>query len=249
MADTLLSIVQDILAELEGDEVNSISDTVEAMQVATHVRSVFKDIIEEHDLPGHAQLFSLEGLGDTDKPTHMKLPDNVHNIEWLKYDNRIASDADKLYQDVTFMQPYDFVTYVNQRPSTDTTNYQVVQQSANLPLTVGKLDAPRYWTTFDNTYVIFDGYNSNVDSTLHAAKTQAYGFIRPTFMMADDHVPELPQNLMRNLYHQTLAKCFVNMKTVVNPKAERNENRFRIRSQRNKERNRKSKTDLPNYGR
>lgn len=248
MADTLLSIVQDILDEMDSDNVNSISDTVEATQVAGIVRSVFKDIVEEHELPGKADLLALEGLADVTKPTHMKMPDNVQHLVWLKYDNRIDNSSDRKYDEVCYLKPLDFVTLVNARPSTDTTNYQVVMYTANTPLIVNKLSGPKYWTSFDDTYIIFDSYNSNIDSTLQASKTIAWGFKRPTFVMQDDSIPDLPENLIRLLYHQALAKCFEDFKTVVNPKAERNESRFRVRASRNKHRARREE-DRPNYGR
>jgi hypothetical protein len=38
---TLLEIVQDVLNDMDSDEVNSISDTVEATQIANICRSVY----------------------------------------------------------------------------------------------------------------------------------------------------------------------------------------------------------------
>jgi hypothetical protein len=249
MADTLLSIVQDILAEMDGDNVNSISDTIEATSVATIVRSVFKDMVEEHEIPGRCDLISLTGLGDTDKPTHMMIPDNVQRISWIKYDRRLESGADKAYGDVYFKEPYEFVGLCNSRPSTDTTNYQVVAYSANTPIIIGKLAHPTWWTTFDDKYLVFDSFNSDVDATLQASKVMTQAYIRPVLTLSDTAIPEIPENLMRNLYHQSLSRCLIDLKTVVNPKAERNENRFRVRSQRNKWRSRKHKEDTHNWGR
>ena len=48
---TLLDVVQTILAEVDGDAVSSISDTVEATQIATLARTVYAELVTELDLP------------------------------------------------------------------------------------------------------------------------------------------------------------------------------------------------------
>lgn len=249
MADTLLDMTQEILAELSSDAVNSITDTQEAMDVASIIRGVFKDIVQEFEVPGNFDLIALEGFADTSKPTHMRLPEDVQRIDWIKYDVRLSETDAMRYETITFQDPLDFVAMTNFRDSTDTTNYQVVQYSANIPIVVGKLERPRFWTTFDDSIIVFDSYDSNVDTTLHASKTMAYGSSRPTFSLTDSAVPPLPENLQRLLYHEALSKCFVNLKTVVNPKAERNENRQRIRTSRAKWRQGRKVNRGPNYGR
>lgn len=249
MADTLLDMTQEILAEMGSDAVNSISDTQEATDVATIIRGVFKDIVEEFDIPGNANLLAFEGLGDTSKPTLMKMPADVQRIEWIKYDTRTDFTTNKRYSDVEFKDPFDFITITNQRPSTDTDTYQVVQYSANVPIVVGRTAAPKYWTSFNDDIIVFDSFDSSVDATLQASKTIAHGYIRPTLVLSDTAVPTLPTNLLRQLYHQALAKCFVNLKTVMNPKAERSENRSRIRNARAKWRQGRKVSNGPNYGR
>lgn len=249
MADTLLDMVQDILAEMDGDFVNSITDTAEAMQVAGIVRTVFKDMVEEHDIPGRSDLISLEGVADPTRPTHMKIPDAISRIEWIKYDTRIDPSGNKAYANISYMCPLDFITYTNARPSTDTVNYQVVQYSANTPIIVGILVGPKFWTSFDDKYIVMDSFNSNVDSTLQASKSLSQGYSRPTLTIADATVPNIPENLFRQLYSQALSRCFVDLKTVVNQKAERAENRFRVRNQRNKWRRGRVVNDTHNWGR
>lgn len=249
MADTLLDMVQEILAEMDGDLVNSISETAEAEQVAGIIRTVFKNMVEEHDIPGKSNLISLEGVGDVTKPTHLKIPDNIQRIEWIKYDNRLDVSGNKSYQDITWKDPFDFITYTNIRPSTDTTNYQVVNYTANTPIVVHILQGPKFWTTFDDTYIVMDGFNSNVDTTLQASKTLSQGYSRPTLIIADATIPDIPENLYRELYNTALSKCFVDLKTVVNQSAERDSNRARIRSQRNKWRRGRVINDTHNWGR
>lgn len=250
MADrSLLDIVQGILVEMVSDEVNSISDTLEASSVANIVRQVYFEIIEEFGLPANKTLQALTGLGDVTKPTHMKIPQETSLVEWIKYDARISVSAQKLYRDIIFKDPLDFVTLVNARPSTDTINYQIVQWDANVPLVIGKKSAPTYWTSFDDEFVVFDSYNNVVDSTLQSSKSMCSVETRPIFIISDNFVPALPENLSNLLYIQALSRCMINFKDKVSPKIERQENRVRVRTQRSKWRQGRQKYQGPDYGR
>lgn len=246
---TLLQIVQDILGEMDGDAVNSISDTIESQSIASVVRQTFYDIVEEMDIPGRQTLGSLEGLGDVSRPNVMQIPSNVNKVLWIKYDIRADVSSDKRYSNITYKNPLEFVEYVNYRPSTDTTNYQVVQWDSNVPLIIRKTHYPEYWTSFDDDLIVFDGYDSNVDTTLQASKSICQLQVSPTLVLADNSVPDLPNNLNRLLYTQALARCCADFKAQLNPKHERNENRFRVRSQRNKWREGRMVKSGPDYGR
>ena len=246
---TLLEIVQDILTEMSGDQVNSISDTQEATDVANVVKVVWNELIDEIDFPFHKELVTLEGLADPSKPNYMRIPENVSRIEWIKYDTRPSLTSAKDYTPMVKMEPSDFIDFVNARPSTDTSNYVVVQHTADIPLVIGKLDSPSYWTTFDDEYVVFDSYDSDVEATLQTSKTICSAFIRPTFTVADDHVPDLPENMFNVLRIHALNRCMFALKQTINPKTEREENRLRVRAQRNKQRALRKHLDWPDYGR
>lgn len=245
---TLLELVQDILSATDGDEVNSISDTIEAGQVATIVKQCYFDIIDEHDLPVNGAVVNLTGLADTAKPTHMKLPDSISKIEWIKYDTRESVSGDYTYSDMVYKDPDEFITFTNSRPASDTTNYQVVMYNADTPIVICKTSAPSFWTSFDDEYIIFDSYNTTVDSTLQTSKNICYGFERPELTIDDDSIPDLPENLFGYLEAQATAVCFSQLKQEVNPKAEQRERRLRIRSQRSKWRQGRMINDDVDYG-
>jgi len=82
---TLLQYVQSILSSLSSDEVNSISDTVESLQVAEIVRSTYFNIITRAGLIEHKQLVQLEPSINPDMPTMMFIPDGIGKLEWVKY--------------------------------------------------------------------------------------------------------------------------------------------------------------------
>src|SRR5262245_33890392 len=88
MKFSVLELTQEILSSLISNEVNSITDTVESLQVATLLRSGFYDLAVDLNLPEHETLIELDASNDATKPTLMFVPENVSKIHWIKYDCR-----------------------------------------------------------------------------------------------------------------------------------------------------------------
>ena len=63
MRNTLLEMVQSILSDMDSENVNSISDSVEAQQVASVIEDTFFNIIAAREIPEHKQLLMLSALG------------------------------------------------------------------------------------------------------------------------------------------------------------------------------------------
>jgi len=84
---TLLQLVQNILSAMSSDEVNSIGDTTEAMQVATIVETTYFNVINRAGLPDQCELFQLNPFTDATQPVMMTRPDNIAKMEWIKYFN------------------------------------------------------------------------------------------------------------------------------------------------------------------
>lgn len=93
MKPTLLDMTQEILSGLSSDEVNSISDSPEALQVATIIKRKYFDIIHRVDLPEHDQLVQLDPSLDATIPVQMFIPDGVSHLKWLKYYNTNVNDT------------------------------------------------------------------------------------------------------------------------------------------------------------
>ena len=59
MKQTLLQMTQSILSDMDSEAVNSISDTVEAQQIASVIEDTFYNISSARDIPEHHQLLNL----------------------------------------------------------------------------------------------------------------------------------------------------------------------------------------------
>ena len=77
---TLIQIVQDILSDMDSDEVSSINDSVESLQVAQIVKSTYYNIIDGKDFPFLYELFQLTPTSTVARPTHMSLPDSMIDL-------------------------------------------------------------------------------------------------------------------------------------------------------------------------
>lgn len=90
---TLLEMTQNILAALDSDQVNSISDTVESDQVARIIQNKYYDILSRDNIPEQEMLMQLTSSGSASTPTLMYVPEGVTNIQWLKYFDSNPSDG------------------------------------------------------------------------------------------------------------------------------------------------------------
>lgn len=224
MKMTLLDMVQDILSAMDSDEVNSIGDSTEAQQVATAIKHAYLDIVSRANLPEHFDLFELNASLDPDKPTIMYLPENVMNLLWVKYDKRIVGDTDPHFLKVQYV-PQDIfydqcLTYRNQAQG-DITQFTIEgPNSSSIDITALNNKAPDYYTSFNDRTIIFDSYDSTVDTTLMKNKSLAYGEFGKAFLMEDTFVPDLDPRQFSLLYNEAKASCFADLKQVENSRAE-----------------------------
>jgi hypothetical protein len=95
---TLLELTQDVLSSIDSDEVNSISDTVESMQIATIIKNKYYDILTRSNLPLDNQLFQLNPSNDSSLPVLMYVPAAVDHIEWIKYFDSNPANSQQVRQ-------------------------------------------------------------------------------------------------------------------------------------------------------
>lgn len=94
MKYTLLQLTQSILSSLNSDEVNSIGDTTESMQVAECIKTSYMNMLGRYDLPEHNQPIQLTPSNDPTKPVLMYKPEGVNRIEEVRYFDSNTSDSE-----------------------------------------------------------------------------------------------------------------------------------------------------------
>lgn len=214
---TVLELVQDILNSLDSDEVNSINDTIEAQQIAQIVKTTYYNITVGKDWAHTFQLFRPDSSGSIQLPTKVKIPENVVELEWIKYNVRSSTDTKDRVASLIYKTPEDFLTILNSRDSS-ASNVFVMVDVVNLNIYNDK--APTYYTSFDGEYLILDSYDNTVDTTIQNSKCQCYGKIQPTFTLDDSFIPDLPIQAFTYLLNEAKATAFIDLKQTVNGKAE-----------------------------
>lgn len=233
---------------MSSDEVNSISDTTESLQVATILKRKYFDIINRLDLTIHDQLIQLEPSVDITKPVLMYVPEGIDSIKWIKYfdsnpqDGNTSDDfahdlnvdltslvnagvAPPGYLFVTMLPNDDFINMVNSfnTSDTDVETFTLNNNSNGFPgnftFNYKNNSQPCYCTILSNKYVIFDSYDSSIDDTLQASKTMAFAQVIPEFEMVDTFIPDLSEEQFPLLVNEAKTLAFFELKQQIHPLA------------------------------
>jgi hypothetical protein len=244
MKMTLLQIVQSVLSDMDAEEVNSLSDTTEAEQVASIVRDTYYNIISNRVIPEHKQFIKLEPLSDLQRPTHMKYGPDVQDIEKVWYDKSDNNAYE--YAEVRWCEPLDFISKADAIRS----NYiEVLDKSAGTHIRVSTDQAPTYYTSFDDEHLVFNSYDSSVEATLQKHKSRAYGVKVPDFDTLDDNfVPDMDHNYFPLLLNESKSVALSLLKGGPDPKIDQAARRQRARVQNNKYNTTRTR-GLSKYGR
>lgn len=239
---TLLDMTQNILSALNSDEIDSILDTTESLQVANIIKTAYFNIVPRAQLTKHEKLFQLNPSGDNSKPTLMYRPSNVSSIDWIKYDNDDPANGDTgpKYEYVTILPIQQFMDMVNTFNPNETDVGSFTFNGVTIYFKTDKV--PQYCTSFENTYIIFDSYRSSLDTTLQSAKTFCFGKILPTFTVDDYFIPDLDEELFPLLLNEAKSLAFLELKQTSHPKAEQESKRQWSNLQKDK-----SLTNKPSY--
>lgn len=219
MKMTLLELVQDILNDADADSVNSINDTVESVQTAQIVKTSYFEMIANRNWPHLKRTITLEGALDVAKPTHLKLPVGVKELIAFNYNKRRPDDDKDRFSRLTYFEPEDFLTKVNNRNSLQD-NIVRVQDFGGVPLLLRDDKAPEYYTSFDDEFLVADSWDTSVETTLNGAQTQCLVYEDPSWSVDDSFIPDLPAEAFPALLAEAKSTAFVVLKQQSNAKAE-----------------------------
>jgi hypothetical protein len=219
MKKTLLELVQSILSDMDSEPVNSISDSIEAEQIASVIEDTYFNFISAREIPEHRQLIKLTSLSDTAKPTHFKYVGK--EIFFLRYNTDESSGTN--YKEIEFVEPGEFLN--RNSGTTNTLVVPDVKSGTNLVILNDRM--PTVYTSFDDEHIVMDAYKATVESTLQNSKTQAYGVVYPTFTIADGFTPDIDDTLFPYLLAEAKSAAFSLFKSGSDPKVEQSARRLK----------------------
>lgn len=220
---SLLEIVQEIANDLDTDEINSINDTSEGMQIANIVKATYQAIMSNRNWPHTSKLVNIASSTDNTKPNVMRLDENIKELISVYYNKAKVTDTKLVYKPVRYVQPDDMLRIFYGRNSDDD-NTMVVNDNGQVYVIKTNL-APRYFTSFNDNDLVFDSYDVAVDDILQASKTQVRAYVTPAFRLVDDFIPDLPEEAFSFLIEEAKSKSSMKIAQKVDQKAEQESKR------------------------
>lgn len=206
MAKTLLQITQGILSDMGGDQINSIFDTEEAEAVARHVVNVYENMVASNNWAQQRNLKHMVSVSDNTKPNYLLLPEDTKEVIKINFDKKKDGETQDKFVEVEYKHPEHFIHYLNKRNNTDS-NVQEVVDFGGVTLYIRNDIAPSYYTSFDDEYVVFDAYDSDVSDTLQGSQAQVVSWYLPELSLLDDAVPTLPKSGERLLIEEATVRA------------------------------------------
>lgn len=238
---------------MDSDEVNSIGDSAEAMQIATVVRTVYFDIINRANLPEHYSLINLDASGISTKPVLMTLPTTVAEIKWVKY-NKILTAGDPIRMEmVNYLSIEQFLDMMHAQ-NEDESNIDTFVHTVgpdSFTILYRKDKQPDWYTSFDDNTLIFDSFNQVIESTLQKSNSLCYAKGVIPFTMSDTFTPDLDDAQFALLLNEAKSLAWAELKQSPHQIAERNSRRAWTTAQHKKYATERT-TDferLPDFGR
>lgn len=228
MSHTLLDVTQNILSAMTSDEVTSVYDTVEALQVATIVIETLEAEFSNIDLPFFDKILQLESVSNVSLPNYLRYGADTANIKWLRY--RDARNGDR-YKRVLYLSPTDFFDRMTQVTSNGY-NRAAILDPSGVEYYIQTDRAPTFYTSVDNSLLIFDSYDSDYEDTLEQANVFALGAeTLNSTELSDDYVLPIPDTHYPLLLAEAKSTCFMVLKQMPSPKTEQIARRQRSRLQ------------------
>lgn len=248
---TLLELTQGILSVADGDEVNSISDTIESDQCARVIRDEYNIIADEFDLKSSETLTQLTATSSS-TPIRMDRPEGFHSIETIWYDQRLLVGDDPKFKRITFQDPETFLQASMSLNASDSTVSTLTLSDSGHTLNFRNERTPTHWTILEGyDEIYFNSFDGDLETNLQASKSLVKGVQRPTLALTDAAVPDVPENLMVLLRNRAQAFYFDVYKDGVTKEIDKRQRNSEVRSQRKKYVTKKLQQERsgPNYGR
>lgn len=223
---TLLEMVQDILSDMDSDQCNSIGDTEESFQVARIIKSSFFDIISRKDWPHLRKTLPLDNSLDADIPNRLKLPEGISKMEFLSYSQKKDGKDRQQFRELEYLYPDEFILRTNSRSVDNDNVIEVVVD--DIALFILTDTPPRYYTSFDDSWVITDSYVAALSNTLIGSEAQCIAYMAPEWSTEDNFIPDLPMEAFPLLLAEAKSSSFARIKQQVDQKAEQQATRNNI---------------------
>jgi hypothetical protein len=219
---TVIEMVQEIMGDLGLTPVNDIGGSDDAQRIATIIRSTYRYLSAARRFPEQEQIGTLIASADSNRPTHMVIPDDVQEVFWIQYDVSEVTDTRQRFADITYKEPEDFLNLLQMRDDTLSTVQVVQDYSENRKLFIQNDKRPEYWTSFDDEHVVFDSFDSaTIDDTIQQSKIIAGVLKEPVFTISNTFIPDLSSKSFPLLLNEATKAASIKIVQAPDEEAER----------------------------
>jgi len=187
MAKTLLEYVQHTLSTMDSDQIDAIGDTEESIQVAELLKEVYYEFLNRDDWPWLERGVIMTSLSDTTKPTHLTIDPNTKILKSVRYRRALDNKFTELRQ----LDPCEMI----ERLSSTGDSRQEVEAVSGVYVNVRTDKHPEFWASFNDTEIVLDSFESEVESFIQGTKASTWGSIIPGFQVTDTFEPLVPPHL------------------------------------------------------
>lgn len=223
--ESVLSMVQDIMSDMNSDNVADLNTTPESLRVAQIIKSTYFEMIDNRNWPHLRTITQLEN-GTVANPVKMGIPTGFKELVSIRYNKRRLADTRDKYEEIIYLDPEDFLDQLNGRNDAES-NVDVVVDYGNTKFFIRNDKPPEWWTSFDDENIMLDSHDVAVDTTSQGSKTQVVAYTDPTFLLQNDFVPDLPSEAFSALKAEAKSVCFARIKQQPDEKSEQQSRRQR----------------------
>ncbi len=221
---TLLDLTQDILNDMDSDAVNAITDTEESLQVAQIIKTTYYEMMSRRDWSHLNTIGQFESVSDSDLPNYLKASEDVGAVSFVLYNRRKKDETRNRFEDVKYEYPDEFMRRLMNRNSDDDRVTQVKDPSGVI-LNIYNDKQPRYYTSFDDEYIVFDSWLREVESTMLGTQSQVHFTKIPKWVHDNNFVPALPDKHFPALLAEAKSAATLKLKEEADDKAEQQSKR------------------------
>lgn len=219
---TILQLVQQLGEAIGSDEIDTLNETIEASEIATILEQTVTEVISRKRwefIKDRVRQLQLRSAGSTQLNT-LAIPIDVTRVNCLRYRDTNNTDV-TTFIDLQYMQPCDFIDFVQARNSSDA-NITAIANDDGVLINVLTDNAPTRWTSFDEENITFDAYDASVGTGNLIADSVIIADIVPVIDYTDpDATLKVPERMETLIYNEALSTCAIRLRQTVDPKAER----------------------------
>jgi hypothetical protein len=229
---TMLEMVQEIARSLNADEVTTLTESVESVDITNIAVSVLESLSTRREWYWRQHKVRQMTAGTGGQKTTLVLPLDVDTIEEVQYRSDIFGSNQATFVPLQFLSHDDFLVQVRSRDLAATNVDTLPLGDDSVDIFVYNDRPPKYFTQFDEGAIVCDAYDIAVDPTgLSAARSMLVATVNidtATARTTPSWVAPIPTRFFPLWLAQATATASLKLRQMQDADAERDARRLLI---------------------